>query len=466
MEYSSLDTVFSSMQGLGNTLRQNKKDKEESRLQRLLNARQTKSAELQDTLSQQSITKGADEQALNDKYTAAIAKLIGQQSTTTSPEAQKEAATEAEISNYDAIHAAPDSASRRLLGVGVESAAKEKASKPDYVSQFAQVNKELAPYGDRGKNFLAGAKDLAEMQSKGEKSTKGIFEELSPEAQSQIRKIAERRAKGIDPPDQYIKDFPAFGKNGSVRAVVDNLTYEINPDFNAYEGTIAYGAKRREKETEAGLTSGIVSKKAGQRYAETTAGEQAQRDIQKTNPMLSGEGAIKISQSAMAIKNLQRLKEELERGNVEYFDIIKKTGQFKNPKVNNAYQQVSEIVGRQQSGAAIANHEWENFGKEVLNRNFLLTEQGRKTALENLDDYLDRFHSVGILQTSDEDWYNKQNERVKAARSKAEPGKMPTEESVKGATKSREEALDALIQRAKSGNAKAQEFLKSKGIAY
>jgi hypothetical protein len=162
--------------------------------------------------------------------------------------------------------------------------------------------------------------------------------------------------------------------------------------------------------------SATIPVKAQSQYATTTAAEQAQRDIQKNNPMLTGEGAIKVSQSAMAIKNLQRLKNALEKGDIDYFDIIKKTGQFKNPEVNNAFQQVSEIVGRQQSGAAIANHEWSNFGKEILNRNFLLTEQGKRTALENIDDYLDRFQSVGILQTSDEDWYNKYNERVQRAR--------------------------------------------------
>ena len=462
MKYSSLDTVLSSIQGLGDRFRQNKLD-EESRKRGLLGDEQTNIAI---TKGKQDIALGEGEKRKIDEVNEKVRQLTSQSSVVTSPAKQQDAATNAEIANYDAIHAAPDSSSRRLLGGQVELAAKEKAAQPNYVEEYRASNEALAPYGELGKTYLGGKKDLADIQVKADKTTKGIFEELTPEAQRQIRLIAERRAKGIDPPDQYIKDFPAFGKNGSVRAVVDNLTYEINPNFNAYEGTIAYRAKRSGAEREATLSPKIIGKEAGKRYAETTAGEQAQRDIQKTNPMLSGEGAIKISQSAMAIKNLQRLKEELEKGNIDYFDIIKKTGQFKNPKVNNAYQQVSEIVGRQQSGAAIANHEWANFGKEILNRNFLLTEAGRKTALENIDDYLDRFHSVGILQTSDEDWYNKQNERVKAARSKAEPGKLPTSESVKGATKSPEQAMEAIKVRAKSGDSRAQQYLKTKGIQW
>jgi hypothetical protein len=166
--------------------------------------------------------------------------------------------------------------------------------------------------------------------------------------------------------------------------------------------------------------------KAQTQYATTTAAERAQRDIQKENPMLTAEGSTKLSQSALAIKNLELLKGELERNNVGYFDIIKKTGQFANPKVNNAFQQVSEIVGRQQSGAAIANHEWDNFGKEILNKNFLLTPEGRQTALDNIDDYLDRFHSVGTLQTSDEEWYKKYNERARKSRASSGQGSKPT----------------------------------------
>jgi hypothetical protein len=67
-----------------------------------------------------------------------------------------------------------------------------------------------------------------------------VFADLTPQQQDMIQKIAERRAKGIEPPDQYQKDFPAMGKSGSLRAIIDNLTYEINPDFNAYEATLKY----------------------------------------------------------------------------------------------------------------------------------------------------------------------------------------------------------------------------------
>jgi hypothetical protein len=147
-------------------------------------------------------------------------------------------------------------------------------------------------------------------------------------------------------------------------------------------------------------------------YLNKDATERAARDIQATHPMLKGDAATKVTQSAMALKNLVNLRDKLAAGNIEYFDMIKKTGQFSNPQVNNAFQQVSEIVGRQQSGAAINNAEWEAFGKEILNKNFLLTEAGQKTALENLNDYIGRFYSVGQLHTADDNWFESYSKRA------------------------------------------------------
>jgi len=296
-----------------------------------------------------------------------------------------------------------------------------------------------------------------EKQSNISSKSKTLFEELGPEDQKQIEAIAERRAKGIDPPDQYIKDFPAFGKNGSVRALVDNLTYEINPDFNAFEAALKYQESTSHASKSGTLTPDIIKKEANRAAATSSAStrgkETTKRDVQREQPMFSGENVLKVSQSAIAVKNLQRLRDELAAGNVNYFDIVKRTGQFVNPKVANAFQQVSEIVGRSQSGAAIADHEWKQFGKEILNKNFLVTEQGRSVALENLDDYIERFYNNGQLLTSDPEWYQKYNER----------GKRGMENVNQSSSANNGSAIEKLKAAARSGNAKAQNFLKSKG---
>jgi hypothetical protein len=200
------------------------------------------------------------------------------------------------------------------------------------------------------------------------------------------------------------------------------------------------GAANKAKEVQLAQIPGKTTEASAVGSAGTRARETTQREVQREQPMFSGPQAIAISQSAIAVKNLQRLREELQKGNVGYFDIIKKTGQFANPKVNNAYQQVGEIVGRSQSGAAIADHEWKNFGKEILNPQFLLTEQGRKTALENIDDYMERFYSNGQLITSDPDWYKNYQGRTKKGMEEALGNKDSTDDVREFATEAEAEA--------------------------
>jgi hypothetical protein len=177
-------------------------------------------------------------------------------------------------------------------------------------------------------------------------------------------------------------------------------------------------AAKKAKEVQLAQIPGKTTEAAATSAAGTRAREETQREVQREQPMFSAEQANKVSQSAQALKNMQRIREALVNGNIDFFDRVPITGQFKNPKIANSSLQINEIVARGASGAAINKDEWKKFDKETLNRQFLLTEQGRKTALENLDDYIDRFYSNGELITADPEWYDKYNVRGKKGREK------------------------------------------------
>lgn len=163
-----------------------------------------------------------------------------------------------------------------------------------------------------------------------------------------------------------------------------------------------------------------IAPKVEAAYLTKDAQERALRDIQKKFPMLKGDAVKKVTNSALALKSLYTLKKQLEAGNLDYFDMVKNTGQFTNPDANNAFQQIGELFGRDQSGAAINTGEWKQFGKDILNKNFLLTPDGRRVAAENLADYMDRFFSSGQLLTGDDKWFQSYTDRAKAGRKAAE----------------------------------------------
>lgn len=166
--------------------------------------------------------------------------------------------------------------------------------------------------------------------------------------------------------------------------------------------------------------------------ANTEATENKKREIQANNPILSEAQGGALSDAYNAVNYLNTLKSKLKSNDLNYFDIDRKTGQFVNPDAGDAYLQLVEIVGRKRSGAAISDSEWKNFGKQVLNKNNLLTDAGKKTAIEGLDRYLDKFYGAGVTTTGNEDWYNNYKVKSKAARQKAEGTTEPTKSNNTG----------------------------------
>lgn len=167
------------------------------------------------------------------------------------------------------------------------------------------------------------------------------------------------------------------------------------------------------------LTDDAIGKTGKKTAVTTAAGEYTKRNIQKDSPVLTEGSTGALGDAALGIKYLNSLKTALRKNDVGYFDVTK-AGQFTNPEIQNAFTQLKEIVGRNRSGAAISNTEWDAFGKEILNKNLLLTPEGRKTAAESIDDYLDRFYGSGMTLTGDENWLTNYQKRIRAARDSSE----------------------------------------------
>lgn len=205
-----------------------------------------------------------------------------------------------------------------------------------------------------------------------------------------------------------------------------------------------YGQAFRENGVVAALKRGVkiadeyalAGPKAYTESVTTEAGEMTKRGIQSNNPILSENQGNALQDSYSAVKYLNQMKNALENGKLDWFDQTK-VGEFKNPQMNNARNQMVEIIGRKRSGAAISDSEWKNFQNQVLNKNYLLTEEGRKEALNNINDYLDRFYGAGVTTTGNEDWYNVYEAKAKKARELTEKkttepaaGTTPTQSAI------------------------------------
>lgn len=142
--------------------------------------------------------------------------------------------------------------------------------------------------------------------------------------------------------------------------------------------------------------------------------EKMKREYRQKYPQLSTAESEKISKCVLGVQAATTLRQMLEKGNVDYF-ATGKAGEFTNPEANLAFRLLVEVHGREQSGAAINESEWKSFAAQLFNKQYLLTESGRKTLIENLINFEKKFLAVGIDMGLGEDWYQKRKERVDKA---------------------------------------------------
>lgn len=115
-----------------------------------------------------------------------------------------------------------------------------------------------------------------------------------------------------------------------------------------------------------------------------------------------------VSDVGFGLGKLQTLRGIVKGGDADVFNTTM-LGEFTDPALADAILQLNEFHGREQSGAAISNSEWKNFRKQILNRKFLLTKEGKKAALDNIDDFIGRYYAKGELVAGHDGWYEEYN---------------------------------------------------------
>jgi hypothetical protein len=136
--------------------KKNKQQQIENQRQALITSQALKKGNLDIQAEEENAQKRRD-------YQDALKNFTGLKSIT-SDQAQKDAATEAEISNWDKIHALPDTTSRKAMGGMIEASARQAQAKPDYTKEYSEALETLAPYGELGKTYLSGKQDLSDKQ--------------------------------------------------------------------------------------------------------------------------------------------------------------------------------------------------------------------------------------------------------------------------------------------------------------
>lgn len=141
--------------------------------------------------------------------------------------------------------------------------------------------------------------------------------------------------------------------------------------------------------------------------------------------------AMTFAAAEQALDNAQVVKKALERPDASTYFATGKGGVFIKPDVFQAMEMLKELWGRAQSGAAISAGEWKSFERQLLNKNLLLTEEGRKTALNNMGSFINRQQTFGSAITKDSDWYNKlKNEKSLQGQEQPTPGGLPAVKTI------------------------------------
>jgi len=95
----------------------------------------------------------------------------------------------------------------------------------------------------------------------------------------------------------------------------------------------------------------------------------------------------------------------VENGQVNYFSLTG-VGAITDPKVYQLYKTVSEYYARPQSGAAITETEWKNFAAQLVNKNYMLTPEGRDAAATRLRQWAQSERMTRGAMLKDANWMN------------------------------------------------------------
>jgi hypothetical protein len=126
--------------------------------------------------------------------------------------------------------------------------------------------------------------------------------------------------------------------------------------------------------------------------------------IQEAKPM-ANTSASALADTGFAIGHFGVLKNLLDSDDAGILS-TSMFGNFTNPKLKNTINQLKELHGRDKSGAAISKQEWSNFEKQILNRKFLLTPEGREEAKRSVEGFIGRYYNKGKALAGDDNWYD------------------------------------------------------------
>jgi hypothetical protein len=165
MKYSSLDTVLSSIKGMGDTFRQNKLDEEERKRREAEETRQKQFDTLSIAKGRMDLAQTAEQQQKIKDFEAAADAVLNQ-TRQPSPEAR---------------------------GI-VEGQAKKSLAKPDFVAQHSEATRKLGKFGEMATPVLNQTKGLAEKQIAGEQAAAGREETLAAKKEAETQRAEDRNA--------------------------------------------------------------------------------------------------------------------------------------------------------------------------------------------------------------------------------------------------------------------------------